>query len=182
MATYTWTLQGTSPTVIDTTDKIQFAGASFNSAIQVGQYNDSTHVQSSGGANDSSANTPRNNKYLTASTVSVNGAASKALSTITNAECALKINFSHATAVAISQHVFYAYNGSSTATGPTGVTFKAAERGNANWSTPAGSGSALALADKAAATSHDFFIAISASPDSVGEKSAFVLRDELTYS
>lgn len=182
MATYTWTLQGTSPTTIDASDKIQFAGGTFDSAIQVGQYNDSTHVESSGGANDSSANTPRNNKYLTSTTVSVNGGASKALNTITTAECALKINFAHSPAVAVQDHIFYAYNGTTTTVGPTGVTFRAAEQGNTSWSTPAGSGAALALGNRAAATSHDYYIAISASPDSVGEKTAFVLRDELTYS
>lgn len=182
MATYTWYLQGGTATTIAETDKVQFAGAAFNSAIQVGQYNDSTHVQTSGGANKSSSNTPRNNKYLTNTTVSINGAGSSALSSISQANCALRINFSHTTAVTIQDHIFYAYNGSNTATGPTGVTFRAAERGNSSWSTPAGSGSALSLADKTAATSHDFYLAISASPDSVGEKSAFVLRDELTYS
>ena len=42
MATFTWTLQGATPTTIDATDKIQFAGATFGSPITVGSYNDST--------------------------------------------------------------------------------------------------------------------------------------------
>ena len=42
MATFTWTLQGTSPTTIDADDIIQFAGATFDSPITVSSYNDST--------------------------------------------------------------------------------------------------------------------------------------------
>ena len=64
MATFTWVLQGTSPTTIEATDIVQFAGATFDSAITVGSYNDSTHVESSVGANDSSGNTPKNSKFI----------------------------------------------------------------------------------------------------------------------
>lgn len=189
MATYTWTLQGTSPTTIEATDLLQFAGAGgFDDPITVGQYNDTTHVESSVGANDSNGNTPNNNKFI--SQTGGTGGDSQAdwgdgtedLDQITDAECALKINFAHGTAVAISSHVFYAYNGSSTATGPTDVDFRAAEQGDANFTQAEGSGSPVTVTDSASATSHDFYLAVSASPESVGEKTAFTLRDELTYT
>lgn len=183
MATYTWTLQGTSPTTIDATDIIQFAGSGgFDTAITVGEYNDSTHVESSVGANDSSGNTPHNNKYLTSSTVSVNGGGSTALSGVTTTNCALKINFAHGSAVAVSSHTIYAYDGTTTTAVPTGVTFYIAEQGDTNWTNAEGSAAALSVADSASATSHDFYFLISASPESVGEKTAFAIRDELTYS
>lgn len=181
MATYTWTLQGTSPTTIDETDIIQFAAATFGSAVTVGAFNDSTHVESSVGANDSSGNTPKNSKYLTTSTVDI-GAGSTALSGVSTANCPLKINFSHGTSVTTTDHIFYAYDGTTPATGPTDVTFYAAEQGDSNWTQAEGSGTPVTVADDTAATSHDYFLLISASPDLVGAKTEFKLRSELTYS
>ena len=181
MATYTWVLQGTTPTTIGATDIIQFAGATFDSAITVGAYNDSTHVESSAGVNDSEGNSPKNSKYLTSSTVDV-GAGSVNLNTVSTANCPLKINFAHDSAVAVTNHILYAYNGTTTTAAPTGVTFYAAEQGDSTWTNAEGSAAAVSVADSAAATSHDFYFLISASPESVGEKTDFVLRDELTYS
>ena len=188
MATYTWSLQGTSPTTIEATDIIQFAGGTFDSAITVGAYNDSTHVESSGGADDSSGNTPNNVKFI--SQTGGTGGDSQAdwgdgtedLDQITNAEATLLINFAHGSAVAITNHILYADDGTTTTNGPTGVTFVAAEVGDTNWTAAEGSGAALTITDESAGTSHDFYIALSASPDSVGEKTAFRIRDELTYS
>lgn len=188
MATYTWYLQGVSPTTIEATDIIQFAGATFDSAITVGEYNDSTHVESSVGANDSDGNTPNNNKFISQSGGTGGdsqadwGGGTEDLDQILTSECALKINFAHGSAVAITNHTLYAYDGSVTTNGPTDVTFVAAEQGDANFTAAEGSASALAVADSGSSTSHDFYFVISASPDSVGEKTAFAIRDELTYS
>jgi hypothetical protein len=188
MATYTWQLQGTSPTTIEATDLIQFAAATFDSAITVGAYNDSTHVESSVGANDSSGNTPRNNKFISQSGGTGGdsqgdwGGGTEDLDQITTAECALKINFAHGSSVTTTNHIFYAYNGSSTATGPTEVDFRAAEQGDANWTEAEGSAAAVTITDDTTATSHDYYIAISASPTTVGEKTAFRVRSELTYT
>ena len=59
-----WKLQGTTATTIDSTDFIQFSDGTFDNPITVNSYNGGTHVRSSGGANDSSANSPRNVKYI----------------------------------------------------------------------------------------------------------------------
>lgn len=188
MATYTWYLQGATPTTIEATDIVQFAAATFDSAIEVGSYNDTTHVESSVGANDSSGNTPKNSKFISQtggtggdSQVDIGGGTVD-LDSISTANSPLKINFAHGSGVAVSAHIFYAYDGSTPATGPTGVTFVAAEQGDANWTAAEGSGSALSITDSGSSTSHNFYILLSASPDSVGEKTAFVLRDELTYT
>ena len=182
MATFIFSLQGTTPTVIDATDRLQFAGASgFDAKVTVAAYNDTTHVKSSANADDSSGNTPKNNKYISGTTADW-GDGVENLNLITDAECALKINFSDAASVAITGAIFYAYDGVTTTDVPTGVTFQAAEQGAANWVNAEGSAAAVTLADSAAATSHDYFIAVSASPESVGLKSAFALRVELTYS
>lgn len=188
MATYTWYLQGGTPTTIDATDIVQFAGAAFGDPITVGAYNDTTHVESSVGADDSSGNTPKNSKFISQgggtggdSQVDIGGGTVD-LDTITTANCPLKINFSHGSSVVTTGHVFYAYDGSTPATGPVDVTFKAAEQGDANWTAAAGSGTPVTITDDTTGTSHDYYILLSASPDSVGVKTSFKLRDELTYS
>jgi hypothetical protein len=189
MATFIWQLQGTSPTTIDATDILQFAGPSgFDDPITVGAYNDTTHVESSVGANDSSGNTPRNNKFV--SQAGGTGGDSQAdwgggtedLDQITTAEAALKINFSDASSVATTGAIFYAYDGSTTTAVPTGVDFRAAEVGDANFTEAEGSAAAVTITDDTAATSHDYYLVVSASPTSVGEKTAFALRIELTYT
>lgn len=188
MADFTFELQGSTGTTIEATDILQFAGAGgFDSKISVGQYNDTTHVESSVGANDSSANTPNNNKFISQS--GGTGGDSQAdwgddtedLDAITDAECALKINFSDASSVVTEDAIFYAFDGTTTTTAPVGVTFQAAESGDTNWTNAEGSAAALELDDQSASTSHDFFIAVSSSPESVGAKD-FAVRVELTYS
>lgn len=187
MATFTWQLQGTSPTTIEATDSLQFAGAGgFNDPIDVGEYNDTTHVKSSGGANDSSANTPNNNKFI--SQTGGAGGDSQAdwgdgtenIDQITTAEAALKINFADAASVSVVDAILYAYDGSTPATAPVGVDIRGAEVGDTNFVQIEGSGSALELTDQGASTSHDYYIVLSASPTSVGAKTG-ALRIELTY-
>lgn len=187
MATYTWTLQGTSPTTIEATDKLQFAGAGgFDTNITVAAYNDTTHVESSGGANDSSGNTPNNNKFIsqTGGTGGDSqgdwGDGTEDIDAILQAECTLKINFAHGTSVAVSSHTIYAYN-TSDATPPTEVDFRIAELGDTNWTEAEGSGAALAVGDSASATSHDFYFLVSVSPTTVGAKT-FKLKSALTYA
>lgn len=189
MATFTWELQGSTPTTIDGTDIVQFAGSGgFDSKITVDEYNDTTHVKSSGAANDSSGNTPNNVKFISASGGTGGdsqadwGDGTEDLDAITDAECTLKINFSDASSVITESAIFYAYDGSTTTAVPTGVDFQCAESGDTNFTNAEGSGSALSLTDQSTAMSHDFYIACSASPESVGLKDSFTLRIELTYS
>lgn len=192
MATFTHYLQGTADTTIADTDKLQFAAATFDSKITVDEYNDSTHVKTSADADKSSGNTPNNVKFISMSGGTDGdsqadwGDGTEDLDAILAAECTLKINFADASSVATSGNIFYAYDGSTTTTGPTGMLVHAAEQGDANWSDSdaagvAGSAKAIGIADSAAATSHDFFIAVSAKPTSVGAKTG-KYRMELTYS
>lgn len=183
MASFTWTLQGTTPTTIGATDILQFANATFDSAITVGQYNNSTHVESSTGTDLSSGNSPKNSKYLTSSTVSINGGSSESLSGVTTTNCPLKINFSHGTSVITYDAVFYSYDGTTTTAAPTDVTFQAAEQADTNWTNAEGSATPVTITNHSTpATSHDYYLLVSASPESVGLKSAFKVRIELTYA
>lgn len=181
-------MQGGSPTTIDATDKLQFAKATFGQAITVSQYQDTTHVESSVGADDSSGNTPKNSKFISATggtggdgQVDI-GAGTVDLDTIATGNCPLKINFSDASSVITTDAIFYAYDGTTTTAVPTGITFQAAEQGDANWTNAEGSAAAVTITNDTTGTSHDYYLLVSASPESVGLKTAFKLRIELTYS
>jgi hypothetical protein len=188
LSEFTWALQGSTPTTIGETDIIQFAGdGGFNSKVTVDEYNDSTHVKSSGGDNDSNGNTPNNVKFV--SQTGGTGGDSQAdwgdgtedLDQITNGEATLKITFADAAEIETEDAILYAYNGVTPATPPVGVDVRAAEVGDANWTQAEGSGAALQLDhNNTPATSHDFYIPVSVSPTSVGLKS-FAFRIELTF-
>lgn len=179
--TFAWALQGVTPTTIDSDDILQFAGVNgFNDPVFVGQYNDTTHVKSSVGADDSSANTPNNNKFI--SQAGGTGGDSQAdwgdgtedLDQITTAEASLKITVSEAVNITVTDILFYTYEQGGATTDPApDIDVKAAEVGDANFTSPEGSAAALALADSSTpATSHNFYIVISQSPEAVGLKPA----------
>lgn len=188
MATFIWTLQGGTPTVIDVADKLQFAGASFDTAITVGNWQDTIHVEGAGTVDDSSGNTPENNKFIsqTGGTASDSeadwGDGTEDIDAILESECSLKINFAHGSSVAITNNIFYAYDGATTTVVPTDVDFKAAEFTDIVFTDAEGSAAAVTVTDSASSTSHDFFFLVTASPSAVGEKTAFVGRMELTYT
>lgn len=189
MATFVFTLQGSTPTTIDATDLIQFAGAGgFDTAITVNSYNDTTHVESSVGVNDSNGNTPNNNKFI--SQAGGTGGDSQAdwgdgtedIDQITNAEAVLKINFSDASSVAITNAKLYGYDGATDTTAPVGIDLRLAEVGDTNFVEAEGSAAALTLTDQGAATSHDYYVLASVSPTSVGDKTGNMLKMTLTYT
>jgi hypothetical protein len=188
MATFTWTLQGGTPTTIDDTDVIRFAGGAFATPVTVSEFQDSTHVRNSGGTDDSDGNTPNNSKFISNDGGTGGdgqgdwGDGTEDIDQITTAECPLKINFAHGSSVITTNGKLYAYDGSTTTAVPTDVTFWCAEQGDANWVNAEGSAAAMDIADNTTATSHDMYFLISASPESVGLKSAFRIRIELTYS
>jgi len=186
--TQTWVLQGTSPTTIEATDSIALFNGTFGGAITVNAYNDSTHVRSSGGTDDSSANTPNNVKFISQS--SGTGGDSQAdwgdgtedLDALTTAEAPLKLTVAYDSNITISDAILYAYDGTTPATAPTDMDVYLAEVTDTNWTNADGSAAALGLADKSTpGTSHDYFVAISIKPTTVGVKSANKLRIEFTY-
>lgn len=119
---------------------------------------------------------------------------------LTQDECTIRIRFTDASSVSITNARFYAFNSTTTTTRATGVDVVAFEQGQSattwtviNDDTVAGalttggtggdnSGHRLDLADQGAATDHTYYIAISASPESVGGKTDFDFGISLTYS
>lgn len=185
MATFTWTGQDTAAgtKVCGATDKFGFYGATFNAAIEVGQFQDTIHVENSSNADQCATNHINNTKYVASGTVNINGGGtvSLAANVPTNAQCPLLLNFAHGSSVATSAATFWAYDGTTPATAPTGVTFYAGEKGDTAWTAAGGSAAAVTLTDQSTATSHDFYIFMSVSPDSVGVKTDFALEIQLTY-
>lgn len=180
--TQVWELGGTTDTVIDATDYIQFSDGTFDNPITVGSYNAGTHVRSSGGANDSSANTPNNNEYVDATHVKINGGASALLSTITDAQCALEITVGYDTNITVTDITIFAYDGTTEATAPTNLDVYLAEGGVGTWVNADGSASAADIADSSTpATSHVFYVAMSVSPSAVGTQSANKVKFSFTY-
>lgn len=180
MATFTWYLQGDTDTTLTSTGYLQLAAGTFNSKILVGNYNSSMHVEAGDGTDKSSGNTPNNNKYISDTEIDVGGGTVN-LDTISNSDAALRINFSHTSSVETSSAIFYAY-GATTSDAPADMTIQAAEVGNSSWTNAEGSGAALSIADHTtAASSHDYYIALSGKPTAIGNKTC-TYRMELSYS
>jgi hypothetical protein len=179
--TQTWVLQGATPTTIEATDSLAFSDGTFGNPITVSAFNGGTHVRSSGGVDDSSANTPVNNKYVASGTADW-GDGTEALENITDAECALKLTIAYDTNITVTDITMYGYDGTTTTDAPVGLDLYLAEQGDAAWTNADGSAAALTITDSSTpAKSHDFYVAVSASPSSVGVKDANKIRVEFTY-
>ncbi len=164
---FTWKLQGTSDTEIEETDYLFFCNGTFNSNIIVEEWNESTHVKTSAGADKSSGNTPKNNKYISGTEIQVDGGSTVDLDTISNSDACLTINVTDGT-FAIEDALFYTYNGSSPSQPSEYIDTYAAEVGDTNWTNAVNRTAGLALDDKTSDTSHDYYIALSISPDNPG--------------
>lgn len=190
MATWVFTGQrtdGTSTITVGATDRIWFtAGVNISDNVVVGSYQDGTHVTDSSDAHQASCGGAgghlNNLKYLSGTTVAINGGGSSTLSgsVPTAAQMPFKFNFSDPSSVATSSAKFYFYDGVTDTAFMSGVTVQAIEKTNTTWVSANGSGSALTLANQAAATSHDFFIGASLEPTTTGAKTG-KMKITLTY-
>jgi hypothetical protein len=179
--TVTEKLQGTSDTTIEATDFLAFANGTFGQSITVDAYNDSTHVRSSAGADDSVSNTPNNVKYVASGTADW-GDGTESLADMLDGEATLKITVAYDSNITVTDITMYAYDGTTPANAPTDTNVYMAEGGDAAWTQAHGSGSALAIDDSSTpATSHDFYVAVSASPTAVGTNSSNKYRFAFTY-
>lgn len=164
--------------------------------INVGSWQDETHIGNGDpGTDQCGANHANNVKFIDANNMSVNGGGSEAINdtNLAENECTIRYDFDDAASVATSSARFYAFDGSTETNEAVGVEVQAFERGvlatawteiNDDSANVGGdnSGERLDLADQGAATSHNFFIALSASPESVGAKTSFDFGIALVYS
>lgn len=183
-----------------------FGNAGFGSSVSVGAYQDSTYITNSNGT---IAGALLNNiKYSHPSSGIVNGIGSPSglnLQAITNSQASLNVRFSHTSAVATQNVKLRIYDRANINNAASGVTTKVAEiihptttnaldgSGSSSWQTPAGSGTVMDLVSSPGmsglrpngsgtiADRHDWYLALSASPDSIGSKTQYAMWVELEY-
>jgi len=158
-----------------------FFGSNFGFSIRVGEYNNTSFRTNQNGTSNGGA--LPNLRYANVSGAYVAGELTATeLREVDNDETTLKITLVTDNAIQTQNASLRAFDRVDIDNNPSGVTIRAAEvrkfltgdrgSGNTNWSTIAGSGSTLSLYDQITAdfTTHDFFIALSATPTSIGEK------------
>ena len=183
-----------------------FGSSGFGSSVAVGSYQDSTYITNSNGT---IAGALLNNiKFSHPQSGIVNGLASPSgllLTKITNAQSTLNIRFTHSTGVITQNAKLRIYDRSNINYPASGVTTKVAEiihpstsnsvtgSGSATWVTPGGSGTIMSLANSPGMSGlspngsgtvsdrHDWFLAISSSPDTIGSKTQYAMWVELEY-
>lgn len=179
-----------------------FYGDSFGRSVRVGFYQDRTFITDSLGVQQG----PEcdNVKYYSSSQAILGQEGSPLnLRAIPNYQSTLNIRFTHDFAVRVEQVKVRIFDRTNINNGPSGVTCKVAQiihpdeeqdengTGDTSWHTPAGAVDVVSLVNSPGISGltpngtgdiiHDWFLAISASPDSIGSKTKFGLYAEMEY-
>lgn len=178
-------------------------GSAFGQSVNVGSYQDSTWITNSAGT----AQGPQldNVKYTHPSSGSINGAASVLLTQIPNYLATIQARFNHSSAIKTQNVKLRIFDRSNINNDPSGVTCKVAEiahvdtaqtnngSGSSTWNTPHGSAVVVTLTASPGQSgyrpngantqdmNHDWYLALSASPDSIGSKVQFAAYIEAEY-
>ncbi len=181
-----------------------FYGNGFGFSVNVGEYQDTTFITN--GAGTSEGPQVDNIKWLNSASGEINGASSGvALTSIPNYLATLNPRFTHSSDVKTQNTKLRIYDRNNINNGASGVTTKVAEiihpdtvqnnngSGDTSWNTPVGSAVIMDLVDSpgmsglspsgpsTSSDRHDWYVAISASPDSIGSKSNYGLYIETEY-
>jgi len=186
-----------------------FGDSGFGASVAVGAWQGSTFVSDGNGLTQGAQG--KNIKWLNAGSGIVGAAASGiGLKAIPNYQSTLNVRFTNASAVKTQNIELRVYDRSDINNAGVGVTTKAAEiihgseiegpggSGDDQWITPAGSAVVLDLAPSpgvsgifagdgvivvstASFEQHDWYVALSASPDSIGNKNQYGLHVALEY-
>lgn len=199
-------LAGTDFAINDASESgLGFYGASgFGYSVPVGQYQGRTYITDATGVVEG----PEcdNIKYSDATHAILGQVGTPVLLTeIPNYLATLKIHFTSDDPVRVENAAVRIFDRTDIDEGPVGVTCKVAEiihlddvqndngSGDASWHTPAGSSDIVDLisspgesgirpdGEDTLDTIHDWFLAISASPDTIGSKTEFALYFEMEY-
>lgn len=160
-------------------DTLGSFGAGFGFSIRVGEYNNTNYV-----TNDNGTTNYGQCPNLRYANVSGAYVASEVVATellqVDNSEATLRIRLNTDTSVATQNASFRAFDRSNINNNPSGVVVYAAEinkpgvlrgSGDSHWLQVYGSGSTLSLDNQAFVTGvHDWFIGITVSPTSIGQK------------
>jgi hypothetical protein len=173
-----------------------FFGDGFGVSLGIGQYNSRTFITNSAGSSEGPE--VDNIKYTASNSGIIGQAGSSVLLTqIPNYKATLNARFEHASAVKVTNTEFRIFDRNNINNPASGLTCRVAEiihpdtsqtnngSGDATWSTLGGSGTVLDLVDSpgvsglspsganTTSTRHDWYLAISVSPDTVGAKTNF---------
>jgi len=160
-----------------------YGTTTYGTKVRVANYNVGMHLRTSAAVDtDACPNTHMIGiQYVAAGTCQIDGGGVVALNTVATTE-SVRITFTDgATAVSTETGVFYAYDGAVDANAPTGVTAYGAETGDAAWTACGGSAAAVSLTDQGSNVTHYFYVVMSASPTSVGEKTSFAWKISIDY-
>jgi len=207
LATITWEAYVGTPAWTDMgANRLVFSGSSssISATVAATAFQDGTHLGNGTPGTDQCGSSHANNvKYLTSTTMSVNGGGSETLNdtNLADNECSYRLHFNDAAAYALQNGKIYTYNGSVTTTQATGVDVASYVKGeglsawfvlNSDTTTgPTGFTTANVggdntserhdLASRSGSADHYFYVGISASPETAGGKSAFALGAYLEY-
>lgn len=160
-------------------DTLGSFGAGFGFSIRVGEYNNTNYV-----TNDNGTTNYGQCPNLRYANVSGAYVASETVATellqVDNSESTLRIRLNTDTSVATQNAAFRAFDRSNINNNPSGVVVYAAEinkpgalrgSGDSHWLQVYGSGSTLSLDNQAFVTGvHDWYIGVTVSPTSIGQK------------
>jgi len=183
-----------------------FGSGGWAKSVNVGSYSDTTFVTDGNGATHGAQ--INNVKYVHPSSGEVAGNTVLALQNIPNYQSTINIRVTNDTAIRVESAKLYIYDRVSTNNPASGVTCKVAEvihlgedqevtgSGDTTWYTPTGSSVTVTLSDSPGMsglwagngagsthedTRHDWFVAISASPNFISAKTQFGLLFEAEF-
>jgi len=170
---------------------VGFYGAGFGLSIRVGEYNEATYRTIEAGTSDGGA-LPNLQFANTSGAFVASEIGATELLEVDNDESTLRVTLTTDSAVGTQNTKFRAYDKSDIDANPSGVTVYAAEirkdntltrgSGDTNWTSIAGSGSVLSLDNQADPdTTHNWWIGLTASPNSIGEKTNFAFYFECEF-
>ena len=189
MATWDLTVSASGSShdmTVGTTQVIGFFGDNFGDTISLGGYQHSIHILEADLA-DNCANHPTNSvenlEYVDGTNVYHRAGTSSGSLAVSAVEgtSLFRYHFNHGSAVSTSGATYYAYDGTTPATPPVGVGFYAFEGGDTTWSSASGSATNLGLTNQGSLTDHYYYIGVAATPDTVGAKSGWKIRLDMTY-
>ena len=186
-----------------------FGSGGFGNSVAVGAYQDTTFITDGNGVSQGPQG--NNVKWVHPSSGQVGGSTNVALTSLPNYQSTLNVRFNHTSSVRTQNARLYIYDRTSLSNAPTGVTCAVAHivhpstsqvtggSGLSTWEFPSGSSyvNASTLSNgnsyspglsgqspngpSTTSLDHDWYFAISASPNSVGSKSLFGLWFQTEY-
>jgi hypothetical protein len=163
-------------------DTLGFFGSNFGFSIRVGEYNNTNYVTNDNGTTNY-GQCPNLRYYNTSGAYVSSELTPTELLNVDQTEATLRIRLTTDSAVRTQNTSFRAFDRISINNNPSGVTVYAAEirkhsvsirgSGDTNWTQIYGSGSTLSLDSRileTASTTQNFYVGLTVSPTSIGEK------------